>query len=321
MRTVLKTEAEAIQALADRISYMPVQNATDAILSQCGEGAKGRLVICGIGKSGLIGRKIAATFASTGTPSYFLHPAEARHGDLGMVTEDDVVLLLSHSGRSEELTAVLQPLKRIGPPMIAICGDESSPLAKHSDIVLNIGKQIEACPLGLAPTTSTAVILALGDALALAVQEKRNFTPAQYARFHPGGELGRSLMTCAEAMRPIEHVAIVQQETAVRDAIRAITAKRTGCAIIADQENKLIGILTDGDLRRALNENPANLLDEPVLEIATQPGQSVNESELLAVAQRIAAQFHIDEMPVINSEMKVLGLIDLQDLMQRGYTR
>ena len=204
-----------------------------------------------MGKAGLIGRKVSATFASTGTPGFFLHPTEALHGDLGMIGEQDVVLAFSNSGTSEELLTILPAIARIGAALIAICGNANSPLAKHADQVLDIGRIKEACPLGLAPTTTTTAMLALADALALTVLEERGFTPEQYARFHPGGALGRKLMTCAEAMRSGDAVALVSPNTPLLEALKAISAARSGSAIVVDDNGQLVGILTDGDLRRA----------------------------------------------------------------------
>jgi arabinose-5-phosphate isomerase len=278
-------------------------------------------VVTGVGKAGHVGRKLAATFASTGTPSFFLHPAEARHGDLGMVQATDVVLALSNSGSSEELVALLPSFKHIGVPLIAVVGMRESPLARHADVALSIGRVTEACPLGLAPSTSTTAMLALGDALALTVQRLRQFTPEQYARFHPGGALGRKLMTCREAMRSGERVPAVTRTTSVLDCLRAITKARAGGVVLVDGQGKLAGIFTDGDLRRALTKaaDPAAVFRAPVGDHATTPCKSVRADELLQSALRLCAQKKINELPVVEDDGRLVGLLDLQDLVDRGF--
>jgi len=322
VQQVLQAEGNAVLALRGLVEQQGprIGEICKLIVERCGEGG-GRLVIGGVGKAGLIGRKISATFASTGTPSFFLHPGEARHGDLGMLREDDVVLLLSNSGSSEEVLALLPSLRRIGCAVVALIGRDDAPLVDLVDLVLCYGEVVEACPLGLAPSTSTTVMLALGDALALSVLELRRFTPEEYARFHPGGALGRKLMHCAEAMRSGERIARVAPETALREAIRAITAARAGCALLVDGEGRLLGIFTDGDLRRVLggSEDPAAVLAAPVREHATVPCRSVPGGALVQQAIHICAQYHIDELPVVDDDERVVGLLDLQDLADRGF--
>ncbi len=318
VQSVLKSEADALAALPALCeSQRPaVEKACELI-----RGCQGRLVVTGIGKAGHIGTKLSATFASTGTPSFVLHPAEARHGDLGMVQEQDVVLALSNSGSSEEVVALLPAFARIGVPVVAIVGRTDSPLAAHAAVALSIGRVVEACPLGLAPSTSTTAMLALGDALALTVQRMRAFTPEQYARFHPGGALGRKLMTCAEVMRTGDRLAAVAPETSLLACMRAIGKARAGSVVLVDADRRLLGICTDGDLRRALSNaaEPAALLNGPVRAVATVPCKHIRSDELLQSALRLCAAKKINELPVVDGDGRLAGLLDLQDLVDRGF--
>ncbi len=319
---ILRTEAAAVASLADNahLQAEALADACDLIRTRCGDGLPGRLVVTGVGKAGHIACKLAATFASTGTPSFYLHPAEARHGDLGMVQAQDVVLALSNSGSSEEILAILPSLKHIGSPVIALVGRTDSPLAKHAAVVLSIGKVLEACPLGLAPSTSTTALLALGDALALTIQRQRNFTPQQYGRYHPGGALGRKLMTCAEAMRAGERVPAVAPDTGIVEALRAITNARAGSVVIIDGQRKVLGIFTDGDLRRALTRTPpAEVLAAKVRDYATIPCRTIRADELLQAALHLCAAKKINELPVVDSTGILVGLLDVQDLVDRGF--
>ena len=321
MQRVLSEEANALQALHDGIPLQTeaLSAACEAIVARSGEGKTGRLVCTGVGKAGLIGRKASATFASTGTPGFFLHPTEALHGDLGMLSEQDVMLAFSNSGTSEELLHILPAITRIGATLIAICGNRNSPLAQHAQQVLDIGRIKEACPLGLAPTTTTTAMLAMADALALTVLEERGFTAEQYARFHPGGALGRKLMTCAEAMRSGEALALVHGDTPLMDALKAIGAARSGSAVVVDDNGVLEGILTDGDLRRALTTSGGAILEQAVRHHATSPCRSVQGSDLLSSALHHCAQYRINDLPVVDGDGKVIGLIDIQDLVKRGF--
>jgi arabinose-5-phosphate isomerase len=320
---VLRTEAKAVEGLIALAEAQAdaLERACQAIRDQCGDGKAGRLVATGVGKAGLIARKVAATFASTGTPSLFLHPSEARHGDLGMVQANDVVLAFSNSGSSDEIVALLPSLIHIGVPLIAIVGVLDSPLARHATIALSIGKVLEACPLGLSPSTSTTAMLALGDALALTVQRLRQFTREQYARFHPGGALGRKLMTAGEAMRSGERVAAVIGTTPVVDCMRAITQARAGSAVLIDAGGRLRGIFTDGDLRRVLTrgDDPAQVLASAVERYATIPCRFVRAGELLQAALRQCAEKKINELPVVDDAGVLVGLLDVQDLVDRGF--
>lgn len=318
VQSVLKSEADALAALP---ALCESQRAAVEKACELIRGCQGRLVVTGIGKAGHIGTKLSATFASTGTPSFVLHPAEARHGDLGMVQEQDVVLALSNSGSSEEVVALLPAFARIGVPVIAIVGRTDSPLAAHAAVALSIGRVVEACPLGLAPSTSTTAMLALGDALALTVQRMRAFTPEQYARFHPGGALGRKLMTCAEVMRTGERLAAVAPETSLLACMRAIGKARAGSVVLVDADRRLLGICTDGDLRRALSNasEPAALLNGPVRAVATVPCKHIRSDELLQSALRLCAAKKINELPVVDGDGRLAGLLDLQDLVDRGF--
>ncbi len=318
VQSVLRTEAEALAALPGLCeAQRPAVERACELIRAC----QGRLVVTGIGKAGHIGTKLSATFASTGTPSFVLHPAEARHGDLGMVQESDLVLALSNSGSSEEIVALLPSLARIGTPVIAIVGRTDSPLAAHAIVALSIGQVVEACPLGLAPSTSTTAMLALGDAIALTVQRMRAFTPEQYARFHPGGALGRKLMTCTEAMRTGERVATVAPDTAIVACMRAIGKARAGSVVLIDGDRRLLGICTDGDLRRALSTSPdpAALLNGPVSAVATMPCRHIRADELLQTALHLCAAKKINELPVVDADGRLAGLLDLQDLVDRGF--
>jgi arabinose-5-phosphate isomerase len=319
---VLRQEGQAVLGLAASMADQAgvVRAVVDLIAVRTGDGRPGRLITTGVGKAGIIARKIAATCSSTGTPSAFLHPAEARHGDLGLVQAADVVLALSNSGSSEELVALLPSLRLAGTPVVALVGRADSPLGRHADQCLTIGAVIEACPLGLAPSTSTTALLALGDALALAVQRRRRFTPEQYARFHPGGALGRSLMTCREAMRTGDRVAAVISTTSVAASIAAITAARAGSAVIVDEQRRLLGIFTDGDLRRAIGRaaDPGAILAQEVARHATIPCRFVSAGELLQSAMRQCSERKINELPVVDDGVLV-GLLDLQDLTERGH--
>lgn len=320
---VLRSEAAAVQRLADTAGdqRIALEAICALIRTRCGDGVPGRLVVTGVGKAGHVARKLSATFASTGTPSFFMHPAEARHGDLGMVQETDVVLAISNSGSSEEVVALLPSLKHIGCTLLAMVGRADSPLARHADHVLSIGKVIEACALGLAPSTSTTALLALGDALALTVQRLRAFTPEQYSRYHPGGALGRKLMTCREAMRAGNRVAKVTPETPVVSALRAITSSRAGSAVVVDAEHQLLGIFTDGDLRRALasSGDVGELLHGPVHAVATMPCRNIAGSALLQSALHLCSENKINELPVVDDQGRLIGLLDVQDLIDRGF--
>ena len=314
-RNVLKMEAEAILELVPRINGQ-FTAAVEMILA-----CPGRTVITGMGKSGIIGRKMAATLASTGTPSFYLHPAEGIHGDLGMVTADDVVIALSNSGETGEILHILPSLRRIGAKVIAMVGNPNSSLGKNADVVLDVGVSKEACPLGLAPTSSTTAALAFGDALAVALLSKRKFTADQFAVFHPGGSLGRKLlMTVADVMHAGDDNPLVKGDMKVQDALFIITDKGLGAVSVVDDENKMIGVLTDGDIRRGLSQG-FSFLTRPVTELMTKAPKTITQDKLAAEALHLMESNKprpITVLPVIDAEKHVIGLLHMTDLVRQG---
>lgn len=314
-KEVLRLEAEAIMELIPRIDEN-FAAAVEMILS-----CHGRVIVTGMGKSGLVGRKIAATLASTGTPSFYLHPAEGIHGDLGMVTVNDVVIALSNSGETREILNILPSIRRIGAKIIVMVGSNTSTLAKNADVVLNIGITKEACPLGLTPTSSSTSTLAYGDALALALLKKHNFTAKQFAVFHPGGSLGRKLLlTVGDIMHMGDENPVVKGETTVQEALFVITDKGLGAVSIVDDTGKMIGVLTDGDIRRGLSKG-VDFLKRPVTELMTTKPKTITKDKLAAAALHIMESNHpklITVLPVIDEEKKVIGLLHMTDLVRQG---
>lgn len=314
-RQVLRMEAEAVLEQVERIDEH-FKAAVEMILA-----CPGRTVITGMGKSGIIGRKMAATLASTGTPSFYLHPAEGIHGDLGMVTEGDVVIALSNSGETGEVLHILPSLRRIGAKLIAMVGNPNSTLAKNSDIVLNVGVTREACPLGLAPTSSTTAALAYGDALALALLSKRKFTASQFAVFHPGGSLGRKLLlTVEDIMHSGTENPLVKADISVQDALFVITDKGLGAVSVVDDDNKMLGVLTDGDIRRGLSKG-VDFLKRPVTELMTVSPKTITKEKLAAQALHIMESNRpkpITVLPVVDAENHVIGLLHMTDLVRQG---
>ncbi len=314
-RNVLKMEADAILELVPRINGQ-FTAAVEMILA-----CPGRTVITGMGKSGIIGRKMAATLASTGTPSFYLHPAEGIHGDLGMVTADDVVIALSNSGETGEILHILPSLRRIGAKIIAMVGNPNSSLGKNADVVLDVGVSKEACPLGLAPTSSTTAALAFGDALAVALLSKRKFTADQFAVFHPGGSLGRKLlMTVADVMHAGDENPLVKGDMKVQDALFIITDKGLGAVSVVDAENKMIGVLTDGDIRRGLSQG-FSFLTRPVTELMTKAPKTITQDKLAAEALHLMESNKprpITVLPVIDADKHVIGLLHMTDLVRQG---
>lgn len=311
-KEVLNIEAMAIKGLLKNLD----RNFTQAVemIAKC----NGRVIVCGMGKTGIIGRKIAATFSSTGTPSVFLHSAEAVHGDLGQVTPKDVFIVISQSGETEETLRLLPLIKKLGVKSIALTGNVSSSLAKHSNIVLNTKVAKEGCPLGLAPMASTTATLALGDALAACLIDRRGFKKEDFAFYHPGGSLGRRLLLRVEdIMRKGAGLAKVEGVTKVKDVLMAITRARSGCACVVDGKNKLIGIFTDGDLRRHLEEGP-QILAKPVMQVMTKYPTAVSKDKLAAEAFDILKTQKIDELPVVDKKRCLVGLVDVQDLLKAG---
>jgi arabinose-5-phosphate isomerase len=309
---VLKTEGEAVLGLREKINE-EIYEAVEEILS-----CRGKVVITGIGKSGAVGRKMASTFASTGTPSVFLHPAEAMHGELGLLSSDDIVILISYNGETEELINIIPFLKRLGIKLIALTGNPNSSIGKASDIVIDVGVEREACPFGIAPTSSTTATMAMGDALAIAVMSLRKVTRDDLARLHPGGTIGRRLLLKVEdVMRAGKRHAVVEEETLVRDVLFTITKARGGAASVVDKENKLVGIITDGDIRRHLILDET-ALNKPAREIMTQTPITIQRGKLAAEALRLMQERNIDDLPVVDEEGHVLGMIDIVDLVKVG---
>lgn len=311
-KAVLSHEADAVSALSQSLGES-FELSVKLIL---GLTPQSHLVVSGMGKAGFVAMKISASFASTGIPSFFLHPAEAIHGDLGRCTKNDVSLILSNSGETPEVLRMLPNLKRIGCPIISITSDPNSTLAKHSDVTLNIGKVDEAGPLGLAPTTSTTVMLALGDALTMAVMNEREFTPEEYAFYHPGGALGRSLLLVKEVMRSGEEHCVVSDKTIGKEVLHQITLTkgRPGAASIVDQSGRLVGIFTDGDLRRCLEREPA-FLNHPISEVMGRSPKTISPEKLAQEALRLMSEYKIDQLVVVDSSFKPIGMLDIQDLI------
>ncbi len=312
-KEVLDIEAQAIKLLKSRLGGGSFIKALEIIFK-----SKGRVIVSGMGKTGIIAQKFSATLASTGTPSLFLHTAEAIHGDLGKVTSEDVVIILSNSGSTEEMKQLLPILKKIGSPIISLTGNSKSILAKYSDVVLDVSVEKEACPLGLAPTASTTATLAMADALAVCLLEKKNFKEKDFAFFHPGGALGRRLLlTVEDIMRRGQSNAIVSENKKVSQVLFAITRARAGSAIVVDKNGKVKGIFTDGDLRRHL-ESDKNLTNRAIKEVMTKNPTVVKKDMLAAEAMRILQAKRIDEVPVVDKNMHPLGLLDVQDLLKAG---
>jgi len=315
-KRVLRIESEAVAALIDRIDEK-FDRAVEMIL-QC----EGRVVVTGMGKSGLIGKKIAATLASTGTPALFLHPAEGIHGDLGMVTRGDTVIALSNSGETDELARMLPSLKRLGIGIIALTGNVESTLAKNSDVVINVGVKEEACPLGLAPTASTTAALAMGDALAVALLDKRGFKEEDFACFHPGGSLGKKLLLrVGDLMHTGDAIPVVAGTTLIKDAIYVISSKKMGVTAVVDTAGKLVGVISDGDLRRWMEKTEKtgeNLLTKKTEDIMTVNPKVANKDSLAAEAVSIMEKHSITCLIVTDPGQKPEGVIHLHDLLKAG---
>lgn len=311
-REVLQIEAEAVLGLKGRLDEGFV-SAVNLVV-----GCKGRIVVTGIGKSGAIARKVAGTLSSTGSPAIFLHPAEGVHGDLGMVTAQDVVLAFSNSGETDELTAIVPVLKRMGAKLISMVGRRDSTLGQLSDVVLDVSVDREACPLGLAPTASTTAMLALGDALSLAAMEARHFTSEDYALFHPGGALGRRLtLKVRDVMRTGDRMAVVSNDSAVRDVLFAITQAGAGAAIVTGDEGKLVGIITDGDIRRHMLADEG-CLHRSAQEIMTSSPRTIGPEQLAAEGLKLLETYKIGEIPVLDERSVPVGILMMKDLFQAG---
>ncbi len=312
---VLQMEAEAILDLIPRVDEH-FDAAVEMILA-----CEGRAIMTGMGKSGIIAHKISATLASTGTPSFYLHPAEGIHGDLGMVTANDVIIALSNSGETGEILNILPSLRRIGAKLIAMVGNVDSTLAKNADVVLNVGVKKEACPLGLAPTSSTTAALAFGDALAMALMGKHHFTSKQFAMFHPGGSLGRKLLlTVGDIMHGGNENPMVKGTATVTEALFIITDKGLGAVSVVDENDIMIGLLTDGDIRRGLSKG-MDFLQRSVMELMTKNPKFITREKLAAQALHIMESHKpkpITVLPVVDEERHVIGLLHMTDLVRQG---
>jgi len=310
-RDVIHTEAQTLLALADRLG----EEFCHAVALL--ESTRGSVIVSGVGKAGLIGQKIAATFASTGTRSHFLHPSEALHGDLGRVAAQDTALVLSFSGFTEEVVRILPPLRKIGASIIAVTSRGDSPLAQQAAITLDLGSIREACPLGLAPTASTTAMLALGDALALVVSQMRSFSHEDFARFHPGGSLGRKLSRVEEVMRPLAQCRLARQSQTLRETLvsQSRPGRRTGAIMITDEADVLVGIFTDSDLARLLEAGRDTAIDLPLADVMTRSPATITADELLPAACDMLSRRKISELPVVDQAGKPLGLIDITDIV------
>jgi arabinose-5-phosphate isomerase len=309
-RQVLEIEAEEISSLAKRLDDHFV-NAVQLILH-----CDGRVVVSGMGKSGHIGRKLASTFASTGTPSFFMHPAEASHGDLGMITSNDVVIFLSNSGKSDELLSILPVIKRIGAKIISITGNSNSELAKESEIHLSAQVSKEACPLGLSPTASSTASLALGDALAICVLDQRAFTAEDFARSHPGGSLGkRQVIRVRDIMRKADQVPSINDHALLSDAILEISLKGLGFTAIVDKESKPIGMFTDGDLRRQLSKK-IDYEKQSIKEIMNKNPKTIFDDQIIIDAINLMESNKINGILVVNRDFKLVGAFNMHDLFK-----
>lgn len=309
-RRVLLIESRAINRIAERLDVR-FDRAVD-LLFQC----KGRVVVTGMGKSGLIGRKIAGTFASTGTPAIFLHAADALHGDLGMVQRDDVALVISYGGNSEEVLRVVEAFKRLGIKILSLTGSLTSPLAAASDLVLDVSVNEEACPLNLAPTASTTATLAVGDALAIALLERRGFGPEDFAMLHPAGRLGRKLKRVENVMHRGEATPVVHTHTSMPDVIYEMSRKGLGMTTVVDENGMLLGVITDGDLRRLMQRAGESALKITAGECMTRNPITIGPRELASVALRLMEERKITSVVVVDDQKRLLGVVHLHDLWE-----
>ena len=307
-RRVLRIEAEALGEMLQRLDAR-FEQAVELLLA-----CKGRVVVSGMGKSGLIGRKIAATFSSTGTPAAFLHPAEAIHGDLGMLMRDDVVLAVSYGGETEEIIALLETIKRLGLRMVTLTGHPRSTIAAASDVVLDVSVKEEACSLNLAPTASTTATMAMGDALAVAMLDRRGFSPGDFAALHPGGRLGKKLLRVENLMHAGEAMPRVTATAKMPDVIYEMSKKGLGMTTVVDADGRLAGILTDGDLRRLMQQRGAATLDLVVGDCVTKNPQTIAPGELAGSALRMMAERKITSLVVVDTERRPVGVVHLHDL-------
>jgi len=311
-RQVITAEADAINSIAPIVDDS-FHRACEMIYS-----SPGSCIVSGIGKAGIIAQKISATLASTGTPSHFLHPAEAVHGDLGRLRKDDIVMVLSYGGETDEVVRLINIVKQLEIRLIAITGDRDSTLCKYSDVALCMGKVSEACPLGVAPSVSTTCMLAVGDALALTVMKARQFSVEDYVRFHPGGSLGAKLMTVEQSMmfRPGERLPLVKTADTIRQLLEETgDVKRHGAVMVVGEDGRLAGIITDADLRRLMAKNGNDAFDFSAAEVMTAGCKRIRADALAAEATAIFHKYRIDELPVVDADDRPVGLIDVQDIV------
>jgi arabinose-5-phosphate isomerase len=312
-RQVIATEANAVATMGQAVGE-GFERASRLILD-----CPASVLCSGVGKAGHVARKLSATFASTGTPSHFLSPADAVHGDLGAIRRGDVVLILSASGESDEILRLLSIVKKLDHPVIAMTRSRTSGLGKHADIVLEMGRIDEACPLGLAPSSTTTAMLALGDALALTVMKLRNFTADSFAVFHPAGQIGRKLIRVREAMtfKLGDNLPVASDRLTVGQVLHEVSAikRRSGAVILVDESGRISGIFSDGDLRRLVTDDDGTALKKSIREVMTRNPKRIGVDQLASEAMAVMRQFRIDELPVVDSDQKPVGLIDVQDLV------
>ncbi len=310
-REILKLESNALSDVARRLDSGFCE-AVDSLLT-----CTGSVIVCGMGKAGLIGQKLTATLSSTGTRAHFLHPAEAVHGDLGCIHPQDILLALSNSGETEEISALLPTVKRMGVPIIAITGSERSTLGLHADIRILLGRLQEACPWGLAPTTSTTAMLAVGDALALVVARQRGFSPQQFAVFHPAGSLGRRLKSVTEIMRPLSSLRQAQASQSVREVFVSspVPGRRSGAVLLLDEDGTLAGLFTDSDLARLMEQRRDESLDHPIRDVMTTSPVTLPTTAMFSDVVAILSERKISEIPVVNERGAPVGMIDITDVI------
>lgn len=311
-RRVIEAEADAIRSVAHIVDES-FARAVEMIFN-----CKGSCIVSGIGKAGIIARKISATMASTGTPSHFLHPAEAVHGDLGRLRKDDIVMVLSYGGETDEITRLINLVKQLEIKLIALTGQGDSTLAGHSDVVLCMGKMSEACPLGVAPSVTTACMLAVGDAIAFTVMKARNFSVEDYVRFHPGGSLGANLMTVEQSMmfKPGEKLPLATVDDTVKQLLEKTgDVKRHGAVMVIDNDGRLAGIVTDADLRRLMTKHGHKAPELRTGKVMTAGCKKIRVDALAAEATAIFHKYRIDELPVVDADNRPIGLIDVQDIL------
>jgi arabinose-5-phosphate isomerase len=312
-KKVLQTEADAVRSLIDKLDQT-FDKAVDIILS-----SKGRVVVTGMGKSGLVGKKIAATLASTGTPSFFMHPAEASHGDLGMVTADDVVIAISNSGETDEIIGIIPFLKRYNVGLISLTGNQGSTLAKTADANLDISVQEEACPLGIVPTSSTTAAIAMGDAIAVALLTKRGFQQDDFAAFHPSGSLGKKLFVrVKDLMHTGDSLPLTLPDTSLAGAVMEISSKRLGLTVVAADDRAILGIITDGDVRRGIEKWGKDFFDMKAGDVMTKNPRSISEDELAAKALGIMEKLAITALIVTGNNDRLTGVIHIHDILKKG---